>query len=286
MTARSMSVGVSLGRFTLRAMPRRSRRSATVRRWTPNSRARSSNERPCWYSATTAATSEGVSRRWTGFVGRRAAPPGVGESTSSTSARSALEPGFECCPLLFGSPAPGRFEDRLAAFCGFRPTAGPARNPWSGAVSRVSGGFESRPQRSTHCQNHIVRPVQGALRASDRSGTFGFYFKPPYQAPASQVMPERARLPSASPEGSELGSSQRTEELIGQVQGQFQQVFPNAVAYVLHLQLEPVHDAEHGSIGGFGETRLGHGPALGCDECGVHPEHLEDGFKRLRESLG
>ena len=173
-----MSVGVSLGRFTLRAMPRRSRWSATVRWWTPNSRARSSNERPCWYSAATAATSEGVSRRWTGLVGRRAAPPAVGESTPSTSARSALEPGFECCPLLFGSPAPGRFEDRLAAFCGFRPPAGPARNPCSGAVSRVSGGFESRPQRPTRCQNYNVIPVQRVIRLSDRSGTFGPLFKP------------------------------------------------------------------------------------------------------------
>src|SRR5665213_2829026 len=144
-----MSVGVSLGRFTFRAMPRRSRWSATVRRWTPNSRPRSSNERPCWYSAATAATSDDVSRRWTGFVGRRAAPPGVGESTPSTSARSALEPGFECCPLLFRPPSPGRFGDRLAAFGGFRPAAGSRRNPYSGDVSRVSGGFESRPQRST-----------------------------------------------------------------------------------------------------------------------------------------
>src|SRR5665213_2131334 len=144
-----MSVGVSLGRLTLRAMPRRSRWSATVRRWTPNSRARSSNERPCWYSAAAAATSEGVSRRWTGFVGRRAALPAVGESTPSTPARSAVEPGFECCPLLSGPPAPGRFADRCGAFCAFRPAAGSARNPWSGDVSRVSGGFESRPQRST-----------------------------------------------------------------------------------------------------------------------------------------
>src|SRR5665213_1920064 len=87
-----MSVGVSLGRFTLRATPRRSRWSATVRRWTPNSRARSSNERPCWYAAVAASISEGVSRRWTGFAGPRAAPSAVGESTLSTSAWSALEP--------------------------------------------------------------------------------------------------------------------------------------------------------------------------------------------------
>ena len=173
-----MSVGVSLGRFTLRAMPRRSRWSATVRRWTPNSRARSSNERPCSYSAATAATSDDVSRRWTGFVGRRAAPPGVGESTPSTSARSALEPGFECCPLLFRPPSPGRFGDRLAAFGGFRPAAGSPRNPCSGDVSRVSGGFESRPQRPTRCQNYNVIPVQRVIRLSDRSGTFGPLFKP------------------------------------------------------------------------------------------------------------
>ena len=149
MTARSMSGGGSLGRFTLRAMPRRMRWSATVRRWTPNSRARSANERPCWYSAATAATSECVSRRWTGFVGHRAAPPAVGESTPSTSARCAMEPGFECCPLLSRPPAPGRFKDRCGVFLGFRPAAFRARNPCSGAVSRVSGGFESRPQRST-----------------------------------------------------------------------------------------------------------------------------------------
>ena len=197
-----MSVGVSLGRFTLRAMARRSRWTATVRRWTPNSRARSSNERPCWYSAATAATSDDVSRRWTGFVGRRAAPPGVGESTPSTSARSALEPGFECCPLWSGPPASGRFADRWGAFCGLRPAAGPARSPCSEAVSSVSGGFESRPQRSTRCQNHNVSPVQRVLRVSDRSSTFGCYFKPPYEVQASQVMPERARSPSASPEGS------------------------------------------------------------------------------------
>src|SRR5664280_660061 len=144
-----MSVGVSLCRFIPRA--------------------RSFNERPCWYSAATAATSEGVSRRWTGFVGRRAAPPAVGESTPSTSAQSALEPGFECCPLLFGSPAPGRFEDHLAAICGFRPAAGSTRNPCSGAVSRVSGGFESRPQRSTRCQEYNISPVEGALLVTDRS---------------------------------------------------------------------------------------------------------------------
>jgi excisionase family DNA binding protein len=35
------------------------------------------------------------------------------------------------------------------AFCGFRRADGSTRNPCSGAVSRVSGGFESRPQRST-----------------------------------------------------------------------------------------------------------------------------------------
>jgi len=197
-----MSVGVSLGRLTLRAMPRRSRWSATVRRWTPNSRARSSNERPCWYSAAAAATSEGVSRRWTGFVEHRAALPAVGESTPSTPARSTVEPGFECCPQLSGPPAPGRFADRCGAFCAFRPAAGSARNPCSGAISRVSGGFESRPQRSTRCQNYNVRPVQRALRVSDRSGTFVSYFKPPYQALAGLVAPERARPPSASAEGS------------------------------------------------------------------------------------
>jgi hypothetical protein len=159
-----MSVGVSLGRFTLRAMPRRSRWSATVRRWTPKFRARSSSERPCWYSEAAAANAEGVSRRWTGFVGRRAAPLAVGDSTPSTSARSALEPGFECCPLRFGSPALGRFEGRLAAFCTLRPAAGASRNPWSGASSRVSGGFESRPQRSTDSLTCIFAVPIGTVR--------------------------------------------------------------------------------------------------------------------------
>lgn len=149
LTARAMSVGVSLGRFTVRATPRRSRWTATVRRWTPNSRAISSNERPCWYAAATASSSEGVSRRWTGFVGRRAAPSAVEESTLSASVLSALEPGFECRPLWSGPAAPGRFPDRCRAFCGFRPAAGSARNPCSGPVSRLPAGFESRPQRST-----------------------------------------------------------------------------------------------------------------------------------------
>ena len=151
-----MSVGVSLGGFTLRATPRRSRWSATVRRWTPNSRASSPNEWPCWYAAAMASCSEGVNRRWTDFVGRRAAPSAVGESTSSTSAPSALEPGFECRPLLSGPAAPGRFADCCGAFCGFRPASGSARNPWSKSISRVSAGFESRPQRSTR------KPVQRA----------------------------------------------------------------------------------------------------------------------------
>ena len=167
-----------MGRFTLRAMPRRSRWSATVRRWTPNSRARSFNERPCWYSTVTAATSEGVSRRWTGFVRRRVAPPALGESTSSTSARSALEPGFECRPLWFGSRVARRFEGRFGAFCGFRRAAGSTRIPWSGAVSRVSGGFESRPQRSTEKvqisggrrpRRFALRDISCAIRAR-RSG--------------------------------------------------------------------------------------------------------------------
>jgi hypothetical protein len=167
-----------LGRFTLRAIPRHWRWSATVRRWTPNSRASSSNERPCWYSSAMEATSEGVNRRCTGFVGHRSAPPAVGESTASTSARSALESGFECCPLLSGPSAAGRFADRCGAFCGLRPAAGSARNPCSGVSSRVSEGFESRPQRSTRCQNCNVSPIQGILRVSDRSGRFGPSFKP------------------------------------------------------------------------------------------------------------
>ena len=167
-----------MGRFTLRAMPRRSRWSATVRWWTPNSRARSSNERPCWYSVARAATSEGVSRRWTGRFGRLGAPSAVGESTPSSSPRSALEPGFECCPLLFGSPAPGRFEDRFAALRAFRSAAGASSNPCSSPDSRVSGGFESRPQRSTRCQKYNVFPVQRIFRVSDRSGRIGPLFKP------------------------------------------------------------------------------------------------------------
>src|SRR5665213_3317640 len=166
-----MSVGVSLGRFTLRATPRRSRWSATVRRWTPNSRARSSNERPCWYAAVAASISEGVSRRWTGFAGPRAAPSAVGESTLSTSAWSALEPGFECCPLLSGPPAPGRFADRWGAFCGFRPTAGVVRNPWSGAVSSVSEGFESRPQRSTGVVEATTLPLVRGGSETDAEGS-------------------------------------------------------------------------------------------------------------------
>jgi len=81
-----------------------------------------------------------------------------------------LEPGFECCPLLFGSPAPGRFEDHLAAFCGFRPAAGSTRNPCSGAVSRVSDGFESRPQRSTTSACAIRSPgLQSELDRSSRT---------------------------------------------------------------------------------------------------------------------
>ena len=161
-----MSVGVSLGRFTLRATPRRSRWWATVRRWTPNSRARSANERPCWYSAATAATSERVSRRWTGVVGRRAAPSAVGESTSWTSRRRALRPGFECRPLLSRPATPGRLADRCGAFCGVRPAADSARNPCSGTLSKVSGGFESRPQRST--RKTLVRALRPQVELARR----------------------------------------------------------------------------------------------------------------------
>ena len=116
--------------------------AATVRRWTPYSRARSSSERPCWYSAAMAATSEGDSRRWTGLIGRLASSPAVGESMPSTSARSALEPGFECCPLLSGPPTPGRFEERLAAFCGFGPAAGSTKNPCRKGLKAVPKGSD------------------------------------------------------------------------------------------------------------------------------------------------
>ena len=55
--------------------------------------------------------------------------------------------------------------------------------PWSEIFSRVSEGFESRPQRSTRCQKYNVWPGQGPDRVSDRSGTFVFAFKPlPMQA--------------------------------------------------------------------------------------------------------
>ena len=37
--------------------------------------------------------------------------PAVGERALSSSRRSAIEAGFESRPLLFGSPAPGRFEE-------------------------------------------------------------------------------------------------------------------------------------------------------------------------------
>jgi len=68
--------------------------------------------------------------------------------------------------------------------------------------------------------------------------------------------------PSAFPEGPTLGSLQGTDVAIGHVQRQVPQVIPNAVACVIQTQLEPVHDAEHGSIGGLGEARLGHGSAV------------------------
>ena len=86
--------------------------------------------------------------------------------------------------------------------------------------------------------------------------------------------------------GPELGTSERTDQVIRHARGQVQQVLPNAVAQIVQLELEPVHDAKNGSIGGLRETRFGHGPTLGCNECGVHPEQFEDGVKSLRESLG
>ena len=170
-------------------MPRRSRWSATVRRCTPYSLARSVSDRPSWYPVAAAAISDWVSRRWTGLVGCRAAPPAAGESTPSVSAASARERGFECCPLLSVRPAPDRFAGRSGALWAFGPAAGLARNPCSEAISRVSGGFESRPQRSIRRQKYNVCPVQGVLRVSDRSGTFVSYFKPLSQEQADQVTP-------------------------------------------------------------------------------------------------
>ena len=53
-----------------------------------------------------------------------------------------------------------------------------ARDPCPVRVSTVSSGFESRPQRSTRCQNYNVRPGQKHFRVTDRSSMFLFLFKP------------------------------------------------------------------------------------------------------------
>ena len=121
----------------------------------------------------------------------------------------------------------------------FRPLWGflrVATNGWTGreplftAISRVSGGFESSPQRSTSCQNYNVRPVQRALRVSDRSDMSVSYFKPRYQALAGPSRRSSHDVHQLLLRGPELGSPQGADEVIGHVQGQIQQAFPSAVA--------------------------------------------------------
>ena len=75
--------------------------------------------------------------------------PAVGGLARSSSPQSAAEAGFESCPLLFESPDPGKPEDGFGDFRDSRLKEGDPGPPCSARSSRVSGGFESRPIRST-----------------------------------------------------------------------------------------------------------------------------------------
>ena len=92
-----------------------------------------------------------ASRRWTGFESR----PFCSEGPPRWPLRGPSEP-----------PAVDRW-DRVGRL-----------HPWSASVSMDLAGFESRPQRSTRCQNHNVWPGRSWFRVSDRSTYFVSSFKP------------------------------------------------------------------------------------------------------------
>jgi len=82
-----------------------------------------------------------------------------------------------------------------------------------------------------------------------------------------------------------LCTSQRTDEVVGQVDGQLEAVRADSIAQVVQFELESIHDAKHRSIRRLRIARLGHGPSLGCDELSVHTQDPEDGLQRPGDAL-
>ena len=148
----STSLASSHTRGCLRGMPLRSRWAAIVERCRSNRSASSTSVPPARYWLVSASISAGASLRWTGF-----------ESRPVSSRRPPR------WPLRVDSGPPLRRS--VLSLC---PV-----DAWDSRNSTFSGGFESRPQRSTgRCEIDNFRPrhpwsASGFERAHDRRRAAG-----------------------------------------------------------------------------------------------------------------